>query len=97
MECDQAELNETTRRPNGNNFRNCTVRRVSDRILVAFHDACDYGDLDVARRLLDVLEMILTHEPTFTSRRRDIDSLVMAHERLWHLRHPAPDEYRTLG
>ena len=70
-------------------------RRVSDRILVAFHHACDQGDFEVAERLLIVLEVTMTRAPTPPKRRRDVDSLVMAHERLWNLRHPVAEEYRT--
>ncbi len=65
-------------------------RRLSDKILIAFHHACDQGDLEVAEQLLHVLEDMLTRRPTIadTNRRRSIESLVAAHERLWHLRHP---------
>lgn len=65
-------------------------RRLSDKILIAFHHACDQGDLEVAEQLLRVLEMMLTRRPRTLdgSRRRDMESLVAAHERLWHLRHP---------
>jgi hypothetical protein len=59
--------------------------------MVAFHFACDEGDLEAARRLLTIAE--------FMSRRRardgrperrvaHADLLVAAHERLWFLRHP---------
>ncbi|HKM62133.1 MAG TPA: hypothetical protein VJY39_06555 [Acidisphaera sp.] len=65
-------------------------RRLSDKILVAFHQACDQGDYEVASRLLQVLEMMLARRPTNldSTRRRSMESLVAAHERLWHLRHP---------
>ncbi len=65
-------------------------RRLSDKILAAFHHACDVNDLDIADHLLVALEMMLTRRP-FTvdvGRRRSMESLVAAHERLWHLRHP---------
>jgi hypothetical protein len=32
------------------------TRRLSDKILIAFHQACDQGDFEVAERLLTVLE-----------------------------------------
>ena len=66
------------------------TRRLSDKILIAFHQACDQGDLEVAEQLLHVLEMMLTRRPLTPdgSRRRNMESLVAAHERLWHLRHP---------
>jgi hypothetical protein len=70
-------------------------RRLSDKMLVAFHQACDQGDFEVAEQLLRVLEMMLTrrHASPDINRRRNIETLVAAHERLWHLRHPeAGDE-----
>ncbi len=64
-------------------------RRLSDKILVAFHHACDAQDLQVAEQLLRTLENMLTRRgmPAEQNRRRAIESLVAAHERLWHLRH----------
>lgn len=65
-------------------------RRLSDKILIAFHHACDQGDYEVAEQLLHVLEMMLTRRPVAPdgNRRRNMESLIAAHERLWHLRHP---------
>jgi hypothetical protein len=65
-------------------------RRLSDKILLAFHQACDQADYEVAEQLLRVLEVMLSRRPTApdTNRRRSMESLVAAHERLWHLRHP---------
>jgi hypothetical protein len=63
-------------------------RRLSDKILVAFHHACDQHDLEVAEHLLRVVELML-HRPIpgpDPNRRRNLDGLVAAHERLWHLR-----------
>jgi hypothetical protein len=34
-------------------------RRLSDDILVAFHHACDQGDIEVAQSLLRVLEFMI--------------------------------------
>jgi hypothetical protein len=64
-------------------------RRLSDKILVAFHHACDAQDLSVAEQLLKTLESMLTRRgvPPEQNRRRALESLVAAHERLWHLRH----------
>ena len=69
-------------------------RRLSDKILVAFHQACDQADFEVAEQLLRVLEMMLTRRPVSpdANRRRNIETLVAAHERLWHLRHPEAEE-----
>ncbi len=66
------------------------TRRLPDKVLVAFHHACDTADLEVAEHLLRVLELMLTRRPTAAdgNRRRSMESLVAAHERLWHLRHP---------
>jgi hypothetical protein len=65
-------------------------RRLSDKILLAFHYACDQGDYEVAEHLLHVLEMMLRRRALSPdlNRRRSMDSLVAAHERLWYLRHP---------
>lgn len=70
-------------------------RRLSDKILIAFHHACDQSDFEVAEQLLHILEMMLTRRPLTPdgTRRRNMESLVAAHERLWHLRHPSTNEY----
>jgi len=34
------------------------TRRLSDHVLIAFHHACDQGDIEVARCRLDVLEFM---------------------------------------
>lgn len=67
-------------------------RRLSDKILSAFHQACDQNDLEVAEQLLQVVETMLRRRDTSTdaNRRRSLDSLVAAHERLWHLRRREP-------
>ena len=68
------------------------TRRLSDHILTAFHQACDQGDLEVAERLLAVLEMAVSPRllPQSAPDRRSVESLVAAYERLWQLRHPDP-------
>lgn len=68
------------------------TRRLSDKILIAFHHACDQGDYEVAEELLRILEMMLTRRPVApdVNRRKNMESLVAAHERLWLLRHPDP-------
>ena len=66
------------------------TRRLSDKVLVAFHHACDTADLEVAEHLVRVLELMLSRRAVIGdgNRRRNMESLVAAHERLWHLRHP---------
>jgi hypothetical protein len=66
------------------------TRRLSDKILLAFHHACDQADYEIAEQLLRILENMLTRRtvPPDVNRRKSIESLVAAHERLWHLRHP---------
>ncbi|WP_439552838.1 hypothetical protein [Falsiroseomonas sp.] len=70
------------------------TRRLSDKILIAFHHACDQGDFEVAEELLRILEMMLTRRPVSpdVNRRKNMESLVAAHERLWLLRHPDATE-----
>lgn len=65
-------------------------RRLSDKLLIAFHHACDQADFEVAASLLHILEMMITRRPVAFegNRRKNLESLVAAHERLWHLRHP---------
>jgi hypothetical protein len=69
------------------------TRRLSDKILIAFHQACDQADFEVAERLLKVLEAMIAAQRRAralrgSERRRDQDTLLAAHERLWQLRHP---------
>ena len=66
------------------------TRRLSDHVLIAFHHACDQGDIEVARCLLEVLEFMVRRPPRGPSggERRTKESLVAAYERLWHMRHP---------
>jgi hypothetical protein len=66
------------------------ARRLSDKILIAFHHACDQADIEVAGQLLDLLEFMIKRAPSLPtgSDRRARESLVAAHERLWQLRHP---------
>lgn len=64
-------------------------RRLSDKILIAFHHACDQADFEIAEQLLGVLENLLNRRPVNpdANRRRSMETLVAAYERLWHLRH----------
>jgi hypothetical protein len=92
MAGDDAETQATAREANRTVPR--YSRRLSDKILIAFHHACDQGDFEVAEQLLHILEMMLTRRPLSpdTNRRKNMESLVAAHERLWHLRHPEARE-----
>ncbi|MDO9501949.1 hypothetical protein [Falsiroseomonas sp.] len=63
------------------------LRRLPDKILLAFHEACDQGDLEIARRLLDCCEMAMRNAAQpMQERRRAAVTLCAAHERLWLLR-----------
>ena len=77
-------------RDTGKGFSQRHSRRLSDKILIGFHHACDQAEYEVAEQLLRTLEMMMTRRPVSpdTNRRRNMESLVAAHERLWHLRHP---------
>jgi hypothetical protein len=73
-------------------------RRLSDKLLLAFHQACDQQDALVALQLLSIFESMLTRRPRQVefSRRHSMDTLVAAHERLWHIRHPQEFVQRDL-
>jgi hypothetical protein len=85
-----SQTEEDTGREGGAGAAPRYSRRLSDKILIAFHHACDQADFEVAEQLLHILEMMLTRRPLSPdgTRRRNMESLVAAHERLWHLRHP---------
>lgn len=69
--------------------RSRIARRLSDKIVLAFHHACDQTDFDVADDLLDVMEFMAKRTRPRSGRdRRSEESLIAAHERLWLLRHP---------
>lgn len=65
------------------------TRRLEDKLLVSFHHACDVADIEVARHVLQILELMLSRKPSQPdpNRRRNMEGLVAAHERLWNLRH----------
>ena len=85
---DDAESHEARGRHSATPVR--YSRRLSDKILIAFHHACDQDDYEIAKHLLEILEMTLNRRPMVpdANRRKSIESLVAAHERLWHLRNP---------
>jgi hypothetical protein len=63
-------------------------RSLFDKILYAFHHACDLEDLEAANALLNVLEnfMSSTVRRPGDERQRHQQSLVAAHQRLWQIR-----------
>jgi hypothetical protein len=64
------------------------ARRLSDKILIAFHQACDQRDILVAYNLLGALESLLRKSPPVgDSRQKTLKVLVAAHERLWHIKY----------
>jgi hypothetical protein len=65
-------------------------RRLTDKILIAFHHACDQQNLPVAGELLEVMALMGTRRSNLPNGldRRERETLVAAHERLWQLRHP---------
>jgi hypothetical protein len=69
-------------------------RRLSDKILIASHHACDQGDVVVAKFLLEVSEGIIKRPANLPAgvERRSRETLVAAHERLWQIEHPEPPE-----
>jgi hypothetical protein len=83
------EFEETTVAPNAGPAVRRHTRRLEDKLLVAFHHACDVSDLEVAGHVLRVLELMLARRPVQpdANRRRNMESLVAAHERMWHIRH----------
>jgi hypothetical protein len=87
----EAAMNDHEHDPHAASEPTRYTRRLSDKILIAFHHACDQGDNEVAAQLLDVLEFMINRAPHLPDGRdrRTKESLVAAHERLWLLRHPA--------
>ena len=61
-------------------------RKLPERILVAAHEDCDLGDLDVAAKLLSTLETLIRFNDN-PERRRAMKSMIAAHHRLWQLRY----------
>lgn len=59
-------------------------RRLTDKIFLAFHHACDQDDLQVATQLVSILEMLTARIPLNenANRRRDLGNLVAAYERI---------------
>jgi hypothetical protein len=68
-------------------------RRLSDKILIAFHQACDQNDAEDAELLWAVLETVLSQRrcPAGAAERRAKENLDGAYERLRQVRHSDPD------
>jgi hypothetical protein len=62
-------------------------RNVSDKVLAAFHLACDQSDLPVAKALLRILDTLAMQRPMpeDSRKKRTMEQLVAAHARRWHL------------
>jgi hypothetical protein len=60
------------------------MRRLSDKVLTAFNQACDQGDTDIAEMLLRALELILTKQGGAESdeKRADLGAVMDAYGRL---------------
>ena len=60
------------------------MRRMSDKVLAAFNQACDEGDADIAEMLLRALELILTREGGANSadKRGEMGAVIEAYSRL---------------
>jgi hypothetical protein len=75
-------------------------RRLSDKILLAFHQACDQHNFPVALELIHILETMVSATPRSRGIefRKSVNLVVAAHERLWHIRHAedyGPRDSRT--
>jgi hypothetical protein len=67
-------------------------RRLTDKILLAFHAACDEEAVGIAGHLLEVLESVIKHPSFLPARtdRRKPQGLAAPRERLWNIRYPSP-------
>ncbi len=65
------------------------TRRLSDKILLAAHHACDQGDQEIAKRLLEVVELLVRRDgnPADADDQKSAERLVAAYTRMWYLRH----------
>ncbi len=63
-------------------------RRLSDKLLAAFDQACEQGHVEVAELILKAIEIVLTEEaaPVERERRSHLGPVVEAFERLKALR-----------
>lgn len=64
-------------------------QRVMDKVAQALHHACDIVDIEIAERLVQIMDRMV-HERLLKAdgtRRRAVETLVAAHEHLWQIRH----------
>lgn len=68
------------------------IRKLSQRLIAAAHYACDLGELDMAGTLLALAEEAILRRSEFQSfnKRRVVEDIVSAYERLWRLRQDGP-------
>jgi hypothetical protein len=71
-------------------YQDARRRRLADAIILLFQRTCDAGDVDVAEKLLDALEISLLRESTVHDRRKlDIEFVISGRKRLCELRQPS--------
>ena len=73
-------------------------QRVMDKVAQAFNHACDLVDTEVAERLAQIMDRMVAERSLKAdgTRRRAVETLVAAHERLWELRH-ADSRFETIA
>ena len=66
------------------------MRRLSDKLLAAFNQACEQGYADIAEMLLRTLELALTREGGAQSsdKRTELGPVIEAYSRLLNLKNP---------
>jgi hypothetical protein len=67
------------------------VRTLSNKLLSQFCQACENDKPEIALQLLEELESFIRarSRPNSVQRRKLVDKLIAAHERLWDIMHPA--------
>jgi hypothetical protein len=67
------------------------MRRLSDKVLAAFNQACDQEDAEIAEMLLRTLELILTRQGGADSddKRGDLGAVIDAYSRLLTIKNKA--------
>jgi hypothetical protein len=68
----------TARRARPKKFGKAAMNRLSDKIIAAHEQACEQGKLDVARHLLQALELDLSARGGPRAEERDVDAAVAA-------------------